>query len=101
MPVVRGIFALLCYKSHAADGQRRMYARGIPIVSMSGTTLYFHTEADTANTSSAELLEPAVKFYGSVIDDLLAANPAKVLSNNTIASYATALPPPVCVVPGN
>lgn len=82
--------------------QRSMYAKGVPIISMSGTTLYFHTEADTAETSSAQLLEPTVKFYGSVIEDLLAVTSATVLSNNALAaSYAKTLPPPVCVVPGN
>jgi hypothetical protein len=80
--------------------QKRMYARGIPIISMSGTTLYFHTEADTVETTSAVLLEPAVRFYGSVIDDLLAASPADVLRNNTIAAgYAKPITPGVCAAP--
>lgn len=81
--------------------QRRMYARGVPIVSISGTTLYFHTEADTADTTSAELLDPAVHFYGSVIDDLLAVNPTEVLRNNAVAAgYAKPVPAPVCAVLG-
>ncbi|NGY03271.1 M28 family peptidase [Solimonas terrae] len=81
--------------------QQRMYARGVPIISISGTTLFFHTEADTADTSSAELLDPAVRFYASVIDDLLAADPAEVLRNNKLAvGYAKPVPAPACVVPG-
>lgn len=81
--------------------QRRMYARGVPIVSISGTTLFFHTEADTPDTTSAELLEPAVRFYGSVIDDLLATDAASLRANNRVAAaHAKPLPVPACVVPG-
>ncbi len=81
--------------------QRRMYARGVPIVSISGTTLYFHTEADTPETTSAALLEPAVQFYGSMIDDLLAADPAEIRAANSVAlRYAKPLPTPVCAAPG-
>lgn len=82
--------------------QRRMYARGVPIVSISGSTLYFHTEGDTPETTSAALLEPAVQFYGSVIDDLLAADPAEILAANSIAArYAKPIPAPVCAAPGS
>lgn len=81
--------------------QRRMYARGVPIVSISGSTLFFHTEADTAETTSAALLEPAVQFYGAVIDDLLALDPAEVKAANRLAeSFAKPLPTPACAVPG-
>ncbi len=82
--------------------QRRMYAHGVPIVSISGTTLYFHTDADTPETTSAALLEPAVQFYGGVIDDLLAADPAEIRAANTVAArYARPLPAPVCAAPGS
>lgn len=81
--------------------QRRMYARGVPMVSISGTTLYFHTEADTPETTSAALLDPAVQFYGAVIDDLLAADPAEIRAANSVAArHAKPLPAPVCAAPG-
>lgn len=80
--------------------QRRMYARGIPIMAISGSTLYFHTEADTPDTTSAALLEPVVQFYAGVIDDLLAADAAAVLASNARA-VALARPDqkPACAVP--
>lgn len=78
--------------------QRRMYARGIPMVSMSGTTLYFHTEADTPETTSAELLDPPVRFFGGIIDDLLAQDPQKLRAANGLAAeFAKPVPAPVCV----
>ena len=80
--------------------QRRMYAIGVPIVSISGTTLFFHTVNDTAETTSAELLDPAVKFYGGVIDGLLAASPDEVRAANTVAKgFARPLPASVCAAP--
>jgi hypothetical protein len=81
--------------------QRRMYAIGMPIVSISGTTLYFHTERDTPDTTSATFLDPAVRFYGAVIDDLIASSASDIRSANSTANqYATPVPKPVCVVPG-
>ena len=80
--------------------QRRMYARGVPMVAMSGTTLYFHTEADTPDTTSGELLDPLVRFYGGVVDDLLAIDPQKLRAANSAAAAAgRPMPAPVCVVP--
>ncbi len=62
--------------------QRRMYAHGVPIVSISGTTLYFHTDADTPETTSAALPE--------------------IRAANTVAArYARPLPAPVCAAPGS
>jgi hypothetical protein len=82
--------------------QRRMYAIGVPIVSISGTTEYFHTVGDVPDTTSAALLDPAVRFYGGVIDDLLVAIPADIIAANTLArSLATPYPKPVCSVPGS
>lgn len=80
--------------------QRRMYALGIPMVAMSGTTLYFHTEADLPSTTSAELLDPLVRFYSGVIDDLLATDPQKLRAANSVATAAAKpLPEQDCLAP--
>ena len=80
--------------------QRRMYAIGVPIVAISGTTYAFHTEDDLPDTTSAALLDPAVRFYGGVIDALLASKPDEVLAANSLArAAATPAPKPVCTVP--
>ena len=81
--------------------QRRMYALGVPMVAISGTTLYFHTALDTDDKTSAALLDPAVRFYGSVIDDLLAVKPDDLRAANITAAHAAAPgPAPACAVPG-
>jgi hypothetical protein len=74
---VNGMFPYLALPPRLADPgeQQYMYAAGVPMVSMSGTTLYFHTEGDTADTTSAEILDPVVRTFSSVVDQLIASCP--------------------------
>lgn len=66
--------------------QAQMYDRGVPIVSISGTTLYFHTVEDLPDTTSAALLDPVVQSYAAIVHQLLRMNPALVRGANVLAS---------------
>jgi hypothetical protein len=65
--------------------QQFAYEAGIPIVSISGTFLWFHTARDLPDTTDATLLDPVVQGFRTVIEQLLAADPALVEQANAPA----------------
>ena len=81
--------------------QAQMYDRGVPIMSISGTTLYFHTENDLPDTTSAAILDPVVQTYSAILRQLLALDPQLVRDANLAAGALAGSPPAPagCVVP--
>lgn len=65
--------------------QQFAYEAGVPIVSISGTFLWFHTPRDLPDTTDASLLDPIVQSFRSVVEQLLVTDPAVVDNANAPA----------------
>lgn len=79
--------------------QQFMYAARVPIVSISGAHLWFHTERDLPDTTSPELLDPVVKGFRQIVEQLLPLDGATVRAANAVPG-ALAPAPAAGVCPG-
>ena len=74
--------------------QAETNAIGIPTVAVTGAHLWFHTPADTPDKTSAELLDPLVKAYIQIIEELLTTDPQQLRDANVGPTGASN--PPTC-----
>lgn len=65
--------------------QQFMYSAGVPIVSISGGSLWFHTAGDEPYTTSAELLDPVVTAFRQILEDVQAMPRDTVRAANVLA----------------
>lgn len=64
--------------------QRYAYTLGLPILSISGAHLYFHTPRDQADNTTPELLDPVVRAFRDAIEALLQLDAATIRGANGI-----------------
>lgn len=81
--------------------QSTMYRAGVPIASISSSHFYFHTQRDLPDVTSAELLDPVVRGYRGLIEQLLQLDGETIRTANFLADQNAAPPPPApeCAVP--
>lgn len=78
-------FAALPPSSGQNGEQQVMYEAGVPILSLSGTFLWFHTPRDLPDTTSPELLAPMVDAFRTAITAVAGLDPTLVRDTNVVA----------------
>lgn len=78
-------FAALPPASGQSGEQQVMYEAGVPILSLSGTFLWFHTPRDLPDTTSPDLLHPMVDAFRTAVTAIDGIDPALVRDTNLLA----------------
>jgi hypothetical protein len=81
--------------------QRSAYKAKLPIASISAPHFWFHTARDLPDLTDCALLDPVVRGYRQLIEDLIAQSASTLRSANVFASAVAGSPDTaaVCLVP--
>lgn len=72
-----------------------MYNAGVPVVAIKSTFLWIHTPRDLADTTSSALLDPVVRMYRDLAQQVVGQDPQLTRQTNGVAAaVATNAPPP-------
>ena len=75
-----------------------MYLAGVPVAAIKDTFLWIHTPGDLPYATSPELLDPVVRMYRGIVENLLGTDPATVRQANALAGLLATLPVPALPV---
>jgi len=70
----------------AAGEEVFMYVKGVPVVALKSIFLWIHTPLDLPDGTSAALLDPVVRMYRGLAEELLSLEPATIREANPVAA---------------
>ena len=70
----------------ASGEEVSMYTAGVPVVALKSTFAWMHTPRDLPDTTSAALLDPVVRMYRDLTNQILAQDPALIHQANVAAA---------------